>query len=457
MTTTTVRFGPAFQAAQGLAKALAVHSGRRVALVHDVVGRFRFVLEDREDHGASLPIDRDALAAWLESQAKGLGGFDAGRDRLLYASRLLQPEGLFSGPGALKLGSDTSYVDRSASGLDWSRPPLPNDTPTPPRLVLYGVKGGVGRSTATAALAWHLACRGHRVLAVDLDLESPGLGSLLVPMDRHPEAGVVDWLVEQGVGQADNTLLDAMVTIADFAPPFDGAAAGLVRIVAAAGRADLMPMTGPETDTFDPSYLDKLTRARLDLPSTTHEATFAGRLAALLDALEQHFSPTVVLIDSRSGLHEVAAIALTRLGAECLLFAGGSPSTWSAYHLLLHRWGTRLSADARSSLLDRLHTVAALVPEKGRGDYLSRFTTDAYETFRQTLYPDAAAGEPEEYPEASENAPHSPFPILFQPALSGLSFAALETTPAELNAAFERLFSLADELAPSPSSSGNPS
>ena len=457
MTTTTVRFGPAFQAAQGLAEALAVHSGRRVALVHDVVGRFRFVLEDREGRGASHPIDRDALAAWLEPQAKRLGGFDAGRDRLLYASRLLQPEGLFSGPGALHLGSDTTYVDRSATGLDWSRPPLPNDAPTPPRLVLYGVKGGVGRSTATAALAWHLARRGHRVLAVDLDLESPGLGSLLVPMDRHPEAGVVDWLVEQGVEQADDALLDAMVTNADFAPPFDAAAAGVVHVVSAAGRADLQPTTALAAGPIAPSYLDKLTRARLDLPRTLHEATFAGRLASLLDALERRFSPTVVLIDSRSGLHEVAAIALTRLGAECLLFAGGSPSTWSAYHLLLHRWGTRLSAEARSALLDRLHTVAALVPEKGRTDYLNRFAADAYETFSQTLYPDASEGEPEEFPEASEDAPHSPVPIRWQASLTGLTFSALETTPAELEAAFEDLFSLADELAPSPSSSGNPS
>lgn len=41
-------------------------------------------------------------------------------------------------------------------------------------------------------LAQHLAGQGHCVLAVDLDLESPGLGALLQGDDDLPDYGLVD-------------------------------------------------------------------------------------------------------------------------------------------------------------------------------------------------------------------------------------------------------------------------
>lgn len=42
-------------------------------------------------------------------------------------------------------------------------------------VTFYSYRGGVGRTTALANVAWILASNGHRVLAVDWDLESPSL------------------------------------------------------------------------------------------------------------------------------------------------------------------------------------------------------------------------------------------------------------------------------------------
>src|SRR5436853_6005202 len=51
-----------------------------------------------------------------------------------------------------------------------------SNAPQPASLItFYSYKGGVGRSMAVANLAVILAQRGHRVLAVDWDLEAPGL------------------------------------------------------------------------------------------------------------------------------------------------------------------------------------------------------------------------------------------------------------------------------------------
>ncbi len=52
-------------------------------------------------------------------------------------------------------------------------------------ITFYSYKGGTGRTMALANVAWILAANGYRVLAVDWDLESPGLHRFFAPfIDR---------------------------------------------------------------------------------------------------------------------------------------------------------------------------------------------------------------------------------------------------------------------------------
>lgn len=48
-------------------------------------------------------------------------------------------------------------------------------------ITFYSYKGGTGRTMALANTAWILASAGHRVLAVDWDLDAPGLDRFLHP------------------------------------------------------------------------------------------------------------------------------------------------------------------------------------------------------------------------------------------------------------------------------------
>ena len=82
----------------------------------------------------------------------------------------------------------------------------PDPNRTDKRFTLYSVKGGVGRSTTVAVLARHLAAGGERLLAVDLDLESPGLSSALIEPEARPACGVTEWFVEDLVGQGDQVI-----------------------------------------------------------------------------------------------------------------------------------------------------------------------------------------------------------------------------------------------------------
>ena len=58
----------------------------------------------------------------------------------------------------------------------------------------YSFKGGVGRSMALANAAVELAKRGRRVLAVDFDLEAPGLDTFDVLRPRDEVPGIIDFV-----------------------------------------------------------------------------------------------------------------------------------------------------------------------------------------------------------------------------------------------------------------------
>ena len=106
------------------------------------------------------------------------------------------------------------WVERLATGSNWWTVTDPGTSGNASRFALYSVKGGVGRSTTAAVLAWNLARNGERVLVVDLDLESPGLSSAMLGNRERPEFGITDWFVEDLIGQGDR-VVDSMIA----APP----------------------------------------------------------------------------------------------------------------------------------------------------------------------------------------------------------------------------------------------
>src|SRR5579875_4118515 len=65
-------------------------------------------------------------------------------------------------------------------------------------VTFYSYKGGTGRTMALANVAWILAANGRRVLAVDWDLESPGLYRFYRPFIGQgaiqDSAGVIDMI-----------------------------------------------------------------------------------------------------------------------------------------------------------------------------------------------------------------------------------------------------------------------
>lgn len=395
-----MRFDDAARNAIEIAEAFATAANEDVILVRDLLGRNALALDGGER-------DVDDLRRALRNECSPF----VGANPVVFLEHLLAPELLRDStnrrpaPFLLSPSGRVSIIERGTVGADWLNP---SDSPPARRVTLYGFKGGVGRSTATFSLAHHLAEQGLVVLVVDLDLESPGVSTMLAPeMSQLPEHGILDHLVEYGVGNEQGLDLAARSSAIG-----DIAGNGEVWISAAAGR----PVPGS-------SYLDKLSRAYLDLPAAPESGRgpipFGARLSAAVTACEAQVEresrrPDVTLLDSRSGIHDIAAVAITQLSALSLLFATDNPQTWQGYGELFSRWATRLGPESRGALRDRLQMVASLVPQGDPASYLRRFADNAQACFATTLYDETPANAEVptfNFSPQDESAPHFPIPI----------------------------------------------
>ena len=361
-----------------------VHGLREVYLVRNLYGKVRIAVSDevREDEAR-----RNALSRLAVRLREKLGAYACPEETAVLfvdSERLktLQED-------ATKIEPNVYWVDRLMTGGDWwtVSPLLPKGGPR--RYTLFSVKGGVGRSTTAAVLAWRLASRGERVLVVDLDLESPGLSSALLDVRTQPEFGVTDWFVEDLVGQGEQ-VIGRMAAH----PPWSRELEGDVQVV---------PAHGSEPG----EYLAKLGRVHVGAGTA-----WAKRLSGLLSQLEDAHKPTVVLLESRSGLHDIAAATVTDLDATVLLFATDSESAWADYGILFRHW--QIHDDLAKKIRERLFIVSALTPELEAELYLQRFQQKAWSLFRDHLYDEIApdnTGDEFSFALDDEEAPHYPIPI----------------------------------------------
>ncbi|GAA4205734.1 AAA family ATPase [Streptosporangium oxazolinicum] len=409
-----VRFDEARPIALAMAYEVAAE-GIDVVLMRDVLGRLCLALDD----SAGTP-SQDTVARWRAELTERLGPY-AAPNPVLLASELFAAEAVFSSPRVVDEPGLESHpgqgrvraLDNTVVGEDWAHvttPPAEVAGVRTARIALYGFKGGVGRSTATFMLGKHLADQGLCVLVVDLDLESPGSGPLLLSEDAAPQYGLVDHLVESALGNADG--LDLVER-----------ASGVV--FTGNGELWVAPARGRGSDRAPYAYVDKLNRVYADAPSGMFPS-FADRLehsvtACELAVAERSRRPDVILLDSRAGIHDIAAITISRLCDLALLFGSDNSQTWRGYHDLFSAWRTSGQAEA---IREKLRMVASMVPDKRRADYLETFQDHSWTCF-SVLYDDLPADDSTGFNPSPEDtsAPHYPIPILFTQDLVGLDGA----------------------------------
>ena len=385
---------------------------RPVYLVRNLYGQVGVSVSDAVEDDLSC---RDALQRLTDRLHDALGAHGPSKKTgVLFVDQSL----LTSLDGtAREIRPGVYLVDRLVTGRDWWTIGDHRSNRDVRRFTLFSVKGGVGRSTTVAVLAWHLARRGERVLVADLDLESPGLSSAMLDSASQPDFGITDWFVEDLVGQGGH-VLDRMLAAPSWTEDLDGA----VHVAPAHGR--------------DPGeYLAKLGRVYMD-----NRVGWTARLMEMLTRLEEAVKPTIVLLESRSGLHDIAAATVTDLDAEVLLFAVDAVSHWTDYDILFSHWR---NLDLARDIRQRVRIVSALTPGRGAEPYLLGFRERSWSLFSDHLYDDVAASGDEtaafSFDLSDQAGPHNPIPITWTLGFAaGASLRDLEDSTVEQ--AYKRFF-----------------
>ena len=189
----------------------------------------------------------------------------------------------------------------------------------PRTVTFYSFKGGVGRTTALTHVAWILAMRGRKVVAVDLDLEAPGL-STAFNLQPQPKYGIVDYFYERSYLPEG---IKASISITEIF--------GEVRIPNATGRLFVVPAGCLSLD-----YISKVD----DLHANTVIDGDQNLWSVFKREIYEQLKPDVILIDSRTGINQWGALSLIQAADEAIIFLFPNEQNKQGIELLLRSLNT---------------------------------------------------------------------------------------------------------------------
>lgn len=228
-------------------------------------------------------------------------------------------------------------------------------------ITFYSYKGGTGRSLALANAARYLARLEFKVVALDFDLEAPGLHyKFSAAGDGKPlsvRLGIVDYLhsfiVEEKIPKSlkDFTL--------DVGVP--GADKPLIQLIPA-GR-------GPSKE-----YWSKLSRIDWHKLFYSKEAKGVHVFFDLKNRIADELKPDFLLIDSRTGITEMGGVATTLLADKVISLVLPTPENLEGTRAVLRslRRSRRESGASDVEIMVALSRLPQLKESDGERDWTER-------------------------------------------------------------------------------------
>ena len=173
----------------------------------------------------------------------------------------------------------------------------------------YSFKGGVGRTTTMMMSAIGAARRGKKVVVLDFDLEAPGVSSFF-PEDALSQYGILDFLVESNVYQEEINIDEYLSPVGEYC-----------HVNQSGGEIYILPAVGTAAQNDVETYRKNLMRFDMDVPAYEEEKT---PIDMLLSKIDSFLKPDYIFMDTRSGIHQIGGITLTRYSDLALLFFYGS-------------------------------------------------------------------------------------------------------------------------------------
>jgi len=210
---------------------------------------------------------------------------------------------------------------QAANASDFPKTPQ-REVRIPRTVTFYSFKGGVGRTTALIHVAAILAMRGRKVVAVDLDLEAPGLSSAL-NLTPLPQYGIVDYFYERSYIPEDT---EPSISVAEIF--------GEVRIPDAPGRFFVV-----SAGSLDLDYIAKVDDLRSSIVTKSGEDLWSIFYREITDQLQ----PDIILVDSRTGINEWGAFSLLRAADKAVVFLYPNEQNLRGVDLLLEALAGKIS------------------------------------------------------------------------------------------------------------------
>lgn len=375
----------------------------RIALIHDLYGKFKLVIwPEKEQENILIDAIKDKLSEFsplVETDLIWISNKLSKFDNKIYDSVWEEGEPHIDEP---RLRISERY--RTHGGWiepllepPWKKPMCPNSE-EPPVLIFYSFKGGVGRTTALAAFAVLRARAGERVAVIDADLDAPGIGTILAADEEGTTSrwGVVDYILEKELQEIDFK---------------DYYHACRRENITGTGEILIIP-----AGRIDKDYPWKL--ARLDMEPYA-DKTRKHIFYRLLEDVKKHLKPNWILIDVRAGLAVPAGILVGGFAHLNVIFGTSSEQSWLGLRLIIERLGARRLLSNQSQ--DDLILVHAMVPRdiELQKKIKEEFTERAKDEFTDLYYsasPDDRNWALEDI-EGSE-APHNPIAVNYDDRLS---------------------------------------
>jgi len=188
-----------------------------------------------------------------------------------------------------------SVIHRNISYINWSNRKI--KTSKQKKVIAgYSFKGGMGRSTTLAYLAYFYYLLGKKIVVLDCDFEAPGIASIFFDKKkREKKAGILDYLIDLNIEdnpKLNNYFLQSQVS--------DNS-----------GNLFVFP-SGIDYDTKN--YINKI--SKIDFNSNTYTDSFNK----LLQKIDEFLKPDLIFVDLRAGINESNGLILKQISNTNLLF-----------------------------------------------------------------------------------------------------------------------------------------
>lgn len=222
-------------------------------------------------------------------------------------------------------------------------PPVLRDHPV---VAFYGFRGGAGRTTALAHFAAALSARDVSTVAIDLDVEAPGLDRVLDCPPLTEDVGTVALLRAAAQAETDEERSSAL----RLAP----------HIVKS--RLDVgAPIRVLPAGRLSTTYLERLEDLGVAL---WHIAEPPSPLRALVDQVRSELKPDVILVDCRTGLSGLSASAMFHVADLVVLCVTVTDQSIEGLEVVLR--GVHAARSQRGGSPELL-IVPTMVPEGPEG------------------------------------------------------------------------------------------